>query len=153
MGIFRGFSSAPVVNLCPSVCVQTQSWGPQRCGRPARPCRICTRRCWSQTWSTLWTRRWSRTCKRPHPPMLSLQQRARQSAPLLYPVVCVCAAGTMPSRTRSPHCRARPRTGPTPTAARSRPTCPCFWKQPVASTLRYLPPTPPCAAAVSRVCE
>lgn len=56
----------------------------------------------------------------------------------LYPLVC--AAGTMPLRTRSPHCRARPRTGPTPIAAKSRPTCPCFWKQRVASTLRYPPP-------------
>lgn len=49
---------------------------------------------------------------------------------------CLPAGGIMLLRTRSQHCRARPRTEPTPTAARSRPTCRCSWRQLVASTHR-----------------
>lgn len=47
------------------------------------------------------------------------------------------AGGITLSRTRSPHCRARPRTEPTPTAVRSRPICRCFWRQLVAFTHRW----------------
>lgn len=52
-------------------------------------------------------------------------------------ISCLCAGGIMRLRTRSPRCRARPRTEPTPTAAKSRPTCPCSWRQRVASTHRW----------------
>ena len=47
------------------------------------------------------------------------------------------SGGFMRLRTRSPRCRARPRTEPTPTAARCRPTCRCSWRRPAASTRRW----------------
>ena len=49
--------------ICGPFLQQTPNWEQQRCGRPGRPSRTCTRRCWSPTWSTPWTRKWSRTCK------------------------------------------------------------------------------------------
>lgn len=114
---------------------QTLSLGQQRCGRPVRPCRTSTRRCSSQTWSTLWTRRWSRTCK-----LLLTDGRTSQVLVMSWQssqcLLRVPTGGTMLSRTRSPRCRVRPRTEPTPTAARSRPTCHSFWRLPVVSTHR-----------------
>lgn len=126
-----------LITVCLSVCPgQTLSSGRRRCGRPGRPCRTCTRRCWWRTWSTPWTRKWSRTCKllRPQNWTASLYD---PSCRFWWCLFRLPAGGIMLLRTRSPHCRARPRTEPTPTAARSRPTCRCSWRPPVGSTHRW----------------
>lgn len=118
--------------------VQTLSWRRLRRGRPAKPCRTCTRKCWSRTWSTPWTRRWSRTCKwRPLTFPSKLPSLLGRSWPQLTRVSSVLVGGTTLSRTRSPPCKAKPRTGPTPIGVRCRPICPCSWRRPAVSTLRW----------------
>lgn len=113
---------------------QTPSWGRQRCGHPGRRSRTCTRRCWWQTWSMLLTKRWSKTCKFTKSPLCLISC----GWDVGFHVCGFYAGGIMPLRTRLPPCKVRPRTAPTPTAARSRLTYLCSWRRPAASTLRWV---------------
>lgn len=83
-----------------------------------------------------WQEGWARSVSSPSRFIAFWSWSIRTEVPALTLFFFLHADGIMPLRTRSPLCRVRPRTAPTPTAARSRPTCRCFWRQPAASTLR-----------------